>query len=675
MTTYSHIAAFSRKLTATCLVATLLASCGPTPKPNIEEPQQAYLSLEDINAMLIEADTREASVKSDMYLDACMSLLEYGEYDWARNTLAALQPNTLSSAQYVRYSILSAKLAFAEGNNYRAKRYLWDGRFLQALKSEPTAKQIQARELRATLLYHIAEYRQAVEERIAMEELLKLDRDMAEFNQDLIWQALMALPLVDLQLEAQTHSDPLLKGWYRLAAISKDNQRNIKQQLRAVQNWTYNWPEHPASLRLPVDLQLLQQLVEQQPQRIAILLPLSGRLEQAAQTVLDGFMAAFYQTQNLGEPTPEILVYNTADGDINSLYDQAVVNGAELVIGPLDKDKIAQLYLRQNLAVPTLALNYVDPRVQASKRQALKGQTLPPANSTDVSAEAGGDSNPSDANDEQSREAINADQKIAPLTNQLFQFGLAIEDEAQQVAEQAFLDGHRRALILAPAGNWGDRSADTFAAHWLGLGGEIVSDNRFNSQKEYSSLIEAATGVKASKERARAIRRLTSESIEFEPRRRQDIDMVFMVARPSEARQLKPTLNFHYASAIPVYATSHIYNGTTNSTLDQDMNGIRFTTLPWFFDEELEERRETLRHGTQEPGSAYQPLYALGVDAYHLYPRLRQLASVKQAHFYGSTGNLSLDEQQRIVRHQVWAEFIRGNAHLVPAVSQDDHEQ
>lgn len=657
MTANTTFAAVSRKFTATCLMAALLASCGPAPKPNIEEPQTANLTLEDISALITKADTRDELTKVDMYLDATHALLGYGEYDWARNTLANLVPNKISDHQFVRYSILSAQLALAEGYSFRAKRYLWSARLMQAQTKEPLATQIQIREMRASLLYNIAEYRQAIMERIALEPLLKGDTDMQEFNQDLLWQALMALPLVDLQLEAQTHDDPLQKGWYALAAISKDNQTNIRQQLREVKNWTYNWPEHPASLRLPADLQLLQQLVEEQPQRIAVLLPLSGRLEQAARTVLEGFMAAFYQTQKSGEPTPEIQVYNTNDGDINTIYDQAVVNGAELVVGPLDKDKIAQLSLRQNLSVPTLALNYIELNNQNTAPQQLP--TVPttqadPANQTAEDA------------------PIDAQQPMPALGNQLFQFGLAVEDEAQQVAEQAFVDGHRRALILAPAGSWGDRSADTFAAHWLGLGGDVVSDYRFKNQKEYSSLIEQATGVADSKERARAMRRLIGEAIEFEPRRRQDIDIVFLVARPSEARQLKPTLNFHYASDIPVYATSHIYNGTTNDTLDQDMNGIRFTTLPWFFDEELPERRAIARSGSQEEGSAYQPLYALGIDAYHLYPRLRQLANVKQAHYYGTTGSLSLDENQRITRHQVWAQFIRGQAYIVPTTKQQE---
>ena len=67
----------------------------------------------------------------------------------------------------------------------------------------------------------------------------------------------------------------------------------------------------------------------------------------------------------------------------------------------------------------------------------------------------------------------------------------------------------------------------------------------------------------------------------------------------------------------------------------------------------------------------YQFLYALGVDAYHVHPRLRQLQNVSQASYYGSTGKLSMDESGRFIREQVWAKFERGRAVPVVTFSQE----
>ena len=79
------------------------------------------------------------------------------------------------------------------------------------------------------------------------------------------------------------------------------------------------------------------------------------------------------------------------------MYDRAVGDGAELIIGPLSKDNVTSLQLRSQLPVTTLALNYLD------------------------------DAQPND---------------------NLFQFGLSLDVEAMQTAERAWLEGHRAALVV-----------------------------------------------------------------------------------------------------------------------------------------------------------------------------------------------------------------------------------
>src|SRR5690554_7108230 len=80
------------------------------------------------------------------------------------------------------------------------------------------------------------------------------------------------------------------------------------------------------------------------------------------------------------------------------------------------------------------------------------------------------------------------------------------------------------------------------------------------------------------------MRRLLRQSTEFEPRRRQDADWLFLVALPQQARQIKPTLAFNFASDLPVYSTSHVYSGEPNPSKDRDLNGIVFCDTPWLLD-------------------------------------------------------------------------------------------
>ena len=598
-----------QRLSAIGLLCAILSGCGSTPVK--ENAASNNLTLDQIPDVIDEAITLDGATKYQKLIEASEALVELNEDDWARNTLLLIDATALNGDLLFKYSILSAKLAIKDGKPYLAKSYLWDETLESIYPSISPEEQIKFHELRASLLFDLAEFEESVEERLILSGLLYLSIEALENNHDLLWQALMELPLKELQQKKDKLNSRIAQGWYTLAALSKDNQTNLQKQLKAVDEWTFYWPEHPASLRLPADLQLLKQLAAEQPQHIALLLPLSGKLQNPAKAIRDGFMAAYYQTLAEGsEQAPQIHVYDTSTTEINSVYEQATLDGAEMVIGPLNKTNISSLALSESLTSPILALNQVDSEV--------------------------------------------------PETAPLYQFGLTIEDEAKQVAEQAWRDGHRRAMVLAPASTWGDRGVSAFLERWLELGGFVSKDYRFKNQKTYSQLVKNAVQVKDSELRAREVRRQLGKSIEFEPRRRQDIDYIFLIGNASQARQLKPTLAFHYSGDIPVYSISHIYNGKVDTKLDRDMNNIRFTTLPWFFDEDLPEKHmvDTYTKGS----AAYQRLYALGVDAFHIYPRLRQLDSIEKSKFYGTTGTLNIGEQRKIQRKQTWAQFIQGKA-------------
>lgn len=609
---------FYRSLFTALLLTGLLSACAPPSKPTQTGDQVAFYTLEQIPGILERAQQEEDLDKRDaLRLRAAESLIVLGENDWARSVLQSMFPNALSDPHFLKYNILAARQALAEGRPFRAKRYLWNERFYSLLGKSDIDTQIEAMNLRANLLFDIAEYRKSINERIALEALLLENPDKQAENQDKLWQTLMELPLQDLALESQQQKDQTVRGWYNLAAIAKNNQTNLRQQLEEVEQWTRRWPEHPASLRLPADLQLLKQLVEQQPKQIAVLLPLSGKLESAAKAIRDGLMAAHYTAGEMGDVLPRMRFYDTATGDINQIYDLAVAEGAELVIGPLDKEKIIELSLRPVMQVPTLGLNYAD--------------------------------------------------EAYALSDNMFQFGLSPEDDARQVARRAWRDGHRRALILAPPNQWGDRSVAAFSEVWQAQGGELTQDYRYTEPRKYSGLIADAFDVSDSTQRRSRVRAVLGQvDLEFEPRRRQDVDMVFLVAHPDNARLIKPALAFHYAGNVPVYATSHVYNGEVDPAKDKDMNEIRFVSLPWYFNSRLAEKRAIDNYGNRN--ATLQRLYAFGVDAYHLYPRLQQLVSVKQAHFYGATGRLSVDENRRVVREQSWAQFINGRAVAMPSV-------
>ncbi len=335
---------------------------------------------------------------------------------------------------------------------------------------------------------------------------------------------------------------------------------------------------------------------------IALLLPLHGPLAGPGTAVRDGFMSAYYQAAGNNKQL-SVRVYDTSNGpDVNTLYQQAISDGANVVAGPLDKGQAQQLANSGRISVPTLLLNYVN-------------APNPPAN--------------------------------------LFQFGLSPQNEASQVAEKAWLAGHRKAIVITPAGSWGENIAQAFSQRWQQLGGVVVADLPYTSQQKLADSVMRLMHVDQSAAREKNIAHLIQRKIKFVPRRRQDFDMVFLAATPNLARQIKPMLSFYYANDIPVYATSLIYSGVPDPTKDRDLNGIIFCDSPWVL-------------SAQNQGvNRFSRLYALGIDTFSLSMQAGQMTLSTQYSQTGATGILYLTPQRQIMRKLQWAEIKHGEPVLL----------
>ncbi|MCW8922317.1 MAG: penicillin-binding protein activator, partial [Gammaproteobacteria bacterium] len=61
----------------------------------------------------------------------------------------------------------------------------------------------------------------------------------------------------------------------------------------------------------------------------------------------------------------------------------------------------------------------------------------------------------------------------------------------------------------------------------------------------------------------------------------------------------------------------------------------------------------------------YTRLFALGIDSYHILYNLNLLSKYPYARFAGQTGNIYMDENNRLHRELLWAKFRRGSARYI----------
>ncbi len=604
-----------RALILTCFCILTSACLGPAPRsgstlPPPDGSQQTPAQPADptagtdVAALLLLAQQSPPGPAGRYRLQAATQLFEDGDLFRARAVLKYIDEQALAPELSARFYMLQTEIAVLMANGSEALRWL-DQAPAGAFDRLPRDGHLRLSQLRATALGLTGDHLAAAVERILNTAALTPPEKQGN-NHQAIWNSLMQLSGEELAERARTTPMPLLRGWLELAALNRNFQHDIDQQLVSLNDWLLRWPNHPAALDLPGDLQMLSRLADSRPGVVYLLLPLSGPYAgSVGMPVRDGFLASYYDAMQRGREVPEVHILDTGKvQDFVAAYREAVAGGAGFVIGPFEKEGVAQLASLPELSVPVLALNY-----------------LP-----DVSEPPRG----------------------------LYQFGLSAEDEARAAAARAWQDGYRFAVGLVPGSGWGERVLGAFREHWTSFGGTLSGAEFFDQDSDYKAVVARLLDIDESRRRAARIEQLIGTKVEFVPQRRSDADFVFLAALPTPARLIKPSLNYHNARNLPIYATSHIYSGRPAPRLDRDLEGVRFCDVPWNLDAPADVQL-TIRETWQSTATAFGRLYALGVDAFQVYPRLFQLETFDQSRFFGQTGALRLNRQRQVERELPWA--------------------
>lgn len=289
---------------------------------------------------------------------------------------------------------------------------------------------------------------------------------------------------------------------------------------------------------------------------IALILPLkSATFGKAAEIVQQGFMAAAAQQVN-GLPV-RVYASNDEKAEVLALYQQAIKAGALAVAGPLTRNGVVALASLPQVTVPTLALNVVE----------------------------------------------------AARNDQLYFFGLPVEQEARQIAQLATKAGLLSATIVRTDTALSKRLAQSFSDHWQHQGGIVLSEIVYTGDPAPLRAIQPTPG-----------------------------NTVFLAAETEKARLLRP----YISSALPTYATSQVFAGNANNLVNFDLAEVRFIDMPWVLQADHPAVMVYPRATTPLPQDM-ERLYALGIDAYRVLHIFYQHDTANALPLDGVTGKLRLN--------------------------------
>ena len=693
--------------------------------PHAIEAQPQIIAADAPWALVRRAEQVAADEVAALLLPALSGFIEGGELAAAQSVVERLQTQALSGFQRRALRFQSALLAQQLGRHARAIEYLrgLDISLAVDANDAPDAAAEHAEILRLLADSQIALRRNAD----ALLTLLRRDAlalpDRAA-NQMQIMALLDSLDPLRRQLFLEDPPFPELPGWLALNDILR--AARPADRARAIRGWQARHPQHPAR-RFVADQRLTglpesatvagatgaatvakiakpgappakiakpgapppRATVSTPPtpptpkyRHIALLLPLTSSFGAAAQAFFEGFMAAHrddWADHGRGEgdgdgdqndqggdgagdqndqgrdgdgdqggdeaTQPPLITLHDIGADaelVGFYYRAALAGGADFVVGPLGRQAVNALLAGPPLDLPVLMVGEV-----------------PAA-------------------------------RVAP---NLYGISLSPEREAAQVAARAFFHGHRQAGLLTGESDEARRAAAAFAAAWRTLGGQVVASRAVpRAVAGYARAAQTLLGIDRSVAREKILTAQMEIDLVFTPRRRDDIDFLFLAASAADARLLVPHLRFYQAHDLPLYATSRVYGGAPDPATDADLDGIIFGDLAWVIDAAKRPRPVAVvstdppldstagatptspasaspTAATETPGAralgAYfhtglDRLYALGLESYRLIPELESLRAQPARRHYGAAVDVSVGADGNARRHLTWARFERG---------------
>jgi outer membrane PBP1 activator LpoA protein len=550
------------------------------------------------NALLICSEILTSPESSPEQLDYTIELA---------NKVLMLMTGNLAVEQRNQYQLTKAAINLS---NYQAEKTL--ERLNQSFNSSLAEQWSSYYQLRAMAQFQLGQKVMAIKELIIRHGYLTSEQQI-QANQNLIWNYLSSLNSYEMIREESVQpsdGEKIYNAWLELAKIIRGSN-NPQTMNHAINFWLQSHPAHQADRRFINRILKARKESILSLQHIAVLLPLKGKLSQPALAIRDGILSSHYQSPV--SSSLDIRFYDTSEDEhIWRIYQQAIDNGAEFIIGPLSKTHLEILSESPELTVPTLALNSLEDTIN-----------LTPANKN----------------------------------RNLFQFGLSPESEARIVAEKGRQDGHYYAAIMAPDNLWGQRMKTAFSEHWIKSGGVVVDSVAYNSDAhDFSDSIKSMLNIDQSEARKRKVSQTIGQKLEYTPRRRQDIDMLFMAAFPRQAKQIPLQVIYHHGETIPIYSTAHIVANYDNAKQNIDMDGVLFSDMPFLLGIT---QNATSEQNTYQ-NTLYQRLFAMGVDSYQIAPYVNYLYDNHSESFSGDTGQLTINPGGHIIRSLPWATFEQG---------------
>ena len=242
---------------------------------------------------------------------------------------------------------------------------------------------------------------------------------------------------------------------------------------------------------------------------------------------------------------------------------------------------------------------------------------------------------------------VTKNKTINPKDQGLKIFNIDREADIKNLLNVAKINGDTRAIIIDDSTT---KDKSLVEEIWKNMDGEIVSSSTSEKKVSSQKLLSEILLLEQSKIRTRKLSRIIGLQINSEPRKREDIDSMFLSTSLSNARSLKPALEYNFADNINVYLIPSWSEDQYLKDNELDLEKVIISEMPFLLNTNTNSQKINLAKKSRN--------YAIGYDSYELILLLSS-GTRRNFNYFGLTG-LITNKNYSIQKQSLNARVVNG---------------
>tara|TARA_Y100001970_G_scaffold290274_1_gene423380 strand:+ start:33777 stop:34934 length:1158 start_codon:yes stop_codon:yes gene_type:complete len=175
---------------------------------------------------------------------------------------------------------------------------------------------------------------------------------------------------------------------------------------------------------------------------------------------------------------------------------------------------------------------------------------------------------------------VSGDKNINLNSNNASVFSISRKEERDKIIKFARKE-YKRVILID---NKSTNDKTLLSKMWKNSGGVVLNSSSYEESAQTQEMIGKILFLERSNQRKRSLSRVLSEELQFTPRIRGDVDAILLSTMISEARDIRPTIEYSYGDKIPIFLITDWSSEDFYKLIEKDLSNVFISDMPIKFE-------------------------------------------------------------------------------------------